>query len=232
MCVNLCCDFLFKDSDLISYNECKFTREQSSKHLEFAVKDNHFIFNKQLFDQIDGVAMGSPLGLSLASMFMCVLEGTFLYNCPSDFKLLFIVIFIFDDTFCIFRNRQQVNKFLSYINSCRQNITLTAELGYDNKLPFLDTRNNNSFSTALIRKKTFTDLYYDFAAKLHMLTKLVLFVRSSFEHILSVPPILVFMMSFPVLKAFLKENHPLCLLLIGLLDPSRTTHLLVKVKSI
>ena len=29
--------------------------------LEFATKKNHFIFNGQYYDQIDGVAMGSPL---------------------------------------------------------------------------------------------------------------------------------------------------------------------------
>ena len=115
-CVNICCDLLFKDSDLISYNECKFTREQFHKLLNFAVKDNHFIFNGQLYDQIDDVAMGSPLGPSLANIFMCALEHKFLDNCPSDCKPILYRRFV-DDTFCIFRNKQQVDKFLSHINS-------------------------------------------------------------------------------------------------------------------
>ena len=34
--------------------------------LEFATKMSHFIFNDQYYDQVDGVAMGSPLGPVLA----------------------------------------------------------------------------------------------------------------------------------------------------------------------
>jgi len=30
--------------------------------LEFATKKSHFIFDGQYYDQVDGVAMGSPLG--------------------------------------------------------------------------------------------------------------------------------------------------------------------------
>ena len=38
------------------------------------VKENHFICDGELYDQVDGVAMGSPLGPILANMFMCALE--------------------------------------------------------------------------------------------------------------------------------------------------------------
>ena len=91
-CVNLCCDFLFKYSVLISYNECKFSLEKFYKLLDFAVEEKYFIFNKLLYDQIDGVAMGSLLRPSFANIFMCALERKFLYNCPFEFKLLFIVV--------------------------------------------------------------------------------------------------------------------------------------------
>ena len=50
--------------------------------LEFATKKSHFVFDGQYYDQIDGVAMGSPidgvamgspkkLGPVLANIFMC-----------------------------------------------------------------------------------------------------------------------------------------------------------------
>ena len=55
------------------------------RHLGFAVKENR-CFSGQLFDQIDGVAMGSPLGPSLANIFMSHLEKRYLANRPSEFK--------------------------------------------------------------------------------------------------------------------------------------------------
>ena len=38
------------------------------------LKDQIFIFNGQLYEQTDGVVMGSPLGPLLASVFMCSIE--------------------------------------------------------------------------------------------------------------------------------------------------------------
>ena len=73
--VDLCVDLLFADCDTLEYKDCKFNRTQFRKLLSFAVKDTHFVFNGQLFDQIDGVAMRSPLGPSLANIFMCMLVG-------------------------------------------------------------------------------------------------------------------------------------------------------------
>lgn len=42
--------------------------------LAFATKRSHFLFDGQYYDQIDGVAMGSPLGSVLANIFMCHFE--------------------------------------------------------------------------------------------------------------------------------------------------------------
>ena len=42
--------------------------------LRAATKDQLFTFNDQLYEQTDGVAMGSPLGPLLANAFMCSIE--------------------------------------------------------------------------------------------------------------------------------------------------------------
>ena len=64
-CIDLCIELLFEDTENLEYRDCSLNPSQFRKLLTFAVKDTHFVFNKQLFDQIDGVAMGSPLGQPL-----------------------------------------------------------------------------------------------------------------------------------------------------------------------
>ena len=39
---------------------------------------------KYLYEEADGVAMGSPLGSSFANIIMSALEQNFLSNCPSE----------------------------------------------------------------------------------------------------------------------------------------------------
>ena len=48
----------------------KITKPELKKLFEFATKQTHFSFHNQLYDQIDGVAMGSPLAPALANLFM------------------------------------------------------------------------------------------------------------------------------------------------------------------
>ena len=38
--------------------------------LVFATKRSHFVCDGQYYDQVDGVAMGSPLGAGLANIFV------------------------------------------------------------------------------------------------------------------------------------------------------------------
>ena len=50
------------------------------KLMEFATKKGHFLFDGKYYDQIDGVAMGSPLGPVSANIFMCDFEEKWLLN--------------------------------------------------------------------------------------------------------------------------------------------------------
>ena len=162
--VNIILDNLFSGTDEVQVENCVFSKPQFKKLLEFAVKSNHFIFNNHLYEQTDGVAMGSPLGPSFANIFMSALEKNFLSNCPSNYKPIFYRRFV-DDTFCIFQNRTQAECFLNYLNRQHPNIEFTQELEENNSLPFLDilvTHVDNGFTTNLYRKKTFTGLYTHF----------------------------------------------------------------------
>ena len=50
--------------------EIRVTRKQLTKLFEFATSWTHFLFKGNYYDQIDGVEMGSRLGLVLANLFM------------------------------------------------------------------------------------------------------------------------------------------------------------------
>ena len=154
--INIICDSMFKDND----THCNFSKQQFTSLLQLAVKDSPFLFNKCLYVQTDGVAMGSCLGPSLANIFLCHHEANWLDNCPTSFKPLLYRRYV-DDTFLLFHKREHIPKFLSYLNSQHPNIEFTSEIEKDLTLPFLDvllTRDSNRLHTSVYRKNTFTGL--------------------------------------------------------------------------
>ena len=68
--------------NIIPFN---LTRKQFKSFLDISVKESIFIFGDQLFKQVDGVAMGSPLGPTLANLFLCYHESKWLSYCSEDF---------------------------------------------------------------------------------------------------------------------------------------------------
>ena len=121
---------------------------------------SHFRFDGQNYNQIDGVAMGLPLGPVLANIFMCHFEEKWVISgqvCPS-FWYRYV-----DDTFTMFENKDTANGFLQYLNSHHNSIKFTIEFEQDNEIPFLDILvkrcPDNTFVTSIYRKKTFTGLY-------------------------------------------------------------------------
>ena len=163
--INIILNCLFKDNEHL---ECSLfgdtneihslKRSQFKELLELASLDNHFLFDGTIYKQIDGVAMGSPLGPTLAMAFMCYMEEKWLSDCPLDFKPLFYRRYV-DDTFLIFKSQTNVQKFLEYLNSKHPNIKFTCDNEENFTLPFLDVNIKhtlNQISTSLYRKPTFT----------------------------------------------------------------------------
>ena len=141
-----------------------FNRNQFKSLLELAVCNSFFIFNSNLYQQIDGVAMGSPLGPTLANIFLCHFESIWLNSSPASIKPSSYHRYV-DDTFVLFDSNNKAQEFLEYLNGKHSNIKFTIEQENNNSLSFLDIKIekiSNSFQTSIYRKSTFTGLGLNF----------------------------------------------------------------------
>ena len=80
--INICTESIFNESDTV----VRLNKSEFKELLSLATKESYFIFNELLYKQIDGVAMGSPLGPTLANAFLCFYEKKRLEHCPEEFN--------------------------------------------------------------------------------------------------------------------------------------------------
>ena len=133
--INICVDKLFENNTKVN----NLTKESFRSLLELATLDSFFIFDGKYYKQKDGVAMGSPLGPTLANVFLCHFEEQWMSECPIDYKPFSYRRYV-DDTFLLFSSELHVTKFLNYINSKHRNIKFTVEREENNSLSFLDLK--------------------------------------------------------------------------------------------
>ena len=100
----------------------------------FPLLEHNFLFKGSFYDQIDGVAMGSPLAPVLANLFMGHHENIWLETYRAS-KILFYRRYV-DNTFCVFETEQDALLFFDFINTRHPNIRSTMEKEVDHKLPF------------------------------------------------------------------------------------------------
>ena len=108
--------------------------------------------------------MGSLLGQLFADISLSFHERNWFNNCPPDFKPTYYRRYV-DDCFLLFRSPSHIPLFLDFLNHQHPNIKFTSEIESNNTLPFLDvkiTRSNQSFSTSVYHKPTFTGLFTNF----------------------------------------------------------------------
>lgn len=152
ICVDLC-----KSLNIIPH---ELTELEFKSLLDIAIKESVFCFNNDLYKQVDGVAMGSPLGPTLANAFLCFYEDRWLKDCPVDYKPIYYSRYV-DDCFLVFKESSHASRFLEYLNSKHRNIKFTIEQEENGQLPFLDTlvtKSGNKLLTDVYRKPTYTGL--------------------------------------------------------------------------
>ena len=122
----------------------------------FATSQTHFYFDGKIFDQVDGVAMGSPLGPASANLFIGHNEQKWL---ESDHgRLVKFYRRYVDDIFCAFENEHQAMTFLDFLNSQHPNLNFTLEKEHMKQLPFLDVLSTLSDRLLTSVYSTFTGL--------------------------------------------------------------------------
>ena len=123
-----------------------------------ATRSVEFSFNDMMYKQIDGVAMGSPLGPTLANIFVGFHEQR-LFEQTLKPAVYFRYV---DDTFSIFSCETESDSFHAKLNSMHPALKFTVEKEHDNTLPFLDVqveKTNSALLTSVYRKPTFSGQY-------------------------------------------------------------------------
>ena len=80
--IEMCTNELFKESKTIE----DLIKSEFKELLSLATKDQHFIFDGTFYKQIDGVAMGYPLGPKLANAFLVYHEKNMVRTLSTSIK--------------------------------------------------------------------------------------------------------------------------------------------------
>ncbi len=140
-------------------------KEELRQLLVICTTESHFQFNKNYYEQTDGVAMGSPLGPLFANIFMSDFERKHMDKLKSlGVNLWYRYV---DDIFATLNSRDDAENILAFLNSQHPNIRFTIEHEESGQLPFLDTlvkRCVGKYATTVYHKKTFTGVYLNWTS--------------------------------------------------------------------
>ena len=139
----------------------ELTNEETAKLVEVCLRSTYFTFREEFYEQIEGVAMGSPLSPIVANLYMESFERRALDLSPLNPKTWKCYV---DDTDVVWPHRRRsLAQFLEHLNNQNNNIKFTMKTEDNRSLPFLDvlvSRNKDrSISHQEFRKRTHTDRY-------------------------------------------------------------------------
>ena len=151
----MCADALYR-----GHLDCPPFPEDTFRELMLiATRGVEFSFNNQMYKQLDGVAMGSPLGPALANIFVGFHKSRLVDNTAKPGVYFRYV----DDSFVIFFDSElDCDHFQEKLNLIHPALKFTIEEEQNNSLHFLDVLVENDgtrFLTSICRKPTFTGQY-------------------------------------------------------------------------
>ena len=116
--IEICTKTLYKRSPPYS------TKHVFIELMKTATTSDEFSINNIMFRQIDGVAMGSPLGPALANIFVGYYESKLFKEISKPTVYCRYV----DDTFSLFHKETEFQKFLNCLNSLHPSLKFTNEI--------------------------------------------------------------------------------------------------------
>ena len=170
---------LMKDDPNLS-EKTTMTAENLIELFKICVQTTYFVFNRKLYKQVDGLAIGASSSGPAAELFMERLEVRAITTFIDPHKLWLRYV---DDTFAKLK-KAMVEAFLEHLNRQHRRIKFTTEIEQDKKLAFLEilvhVLADRSTKLTVYRKATHTDQYLDFKSNHHVKQKIGLI--STFQH--------------------------------------------------
>ena len=155
--IDVCADALYRNDD-VEPMITTLSEDSFRKLLRMVTSGVEFSFNNVMYRQVDGVAMGSPLGPVLADIFVGYCESLVPDHTWPPVYCRFV-----DDSFAYFNARRDSICFLQTLNDLHPALRFTCEHEVDGQLPFMDVfvekSSDDNVVTSVYRKPTFTGLY-------------------------------------------------------------------------
>ena len=130
--INIIVDRIYKEKKI----ETKLRKQTLKKLVLDCCTKTTFSFNERLYDQIDGVCMGSALGPVLANIIMTELERIILPKLIESDIIRFYIRYV-DDTLVLIKE-DRIDEVLAAFNSFDQNLQFTVDEFDDGLVHFLD----------------------------------------------------------------------------------------------
>ena len=150
----ICADALYR-----GHLDCQPIPEDTFKELMLiATRGVEFSFNNQMYKQLAGVAMGSPLGPAIVSIFVGFHESR-LFNNTVKPGVYFRFV---GDAFAIFGSELDCDYFKGKLNILHPALNSTVEKEQNNSLSFLDVlveKEGTGILTSVYSRPTFTGQY-------------------------------------------------------------------------
>ena len=147
--INIIIEKVFSENETVH----NLNKDQFECLLTLATKESYFLFDRELYQPVDGVTMGSPLGPTLANIFLCHYEDIWLHDCSLECKPSYYKHYV-DNIFVLFESEMQVESFKNFLSTCHTKMKFPLILKLSEK--------TNVFTTSVYHKPTFSGVYTRF----------------------------------------------------------------------